>query len=217
MMQIRTRVKMCGTTRLEDALAAVLYGVDALGFILYPKSPRYITPEDVAVICRQLPPFVDRVGVLVNESIESAVRCVDVAGFSYLQLHGSESSHYCRELKNELPHLKIIKAFRVGEETQKEEFESYEGYVDGFLLDTYAKGDKGGTGKIFDWSLIADFKLNRPLILAGGLTSENIIRAVSNVEPYGVDINSGVEIRPGEKDHARLKEVMEQIISWRSE
>ena len=217
MMQIRTRVKMCGTTRLEDALAAVLYGVDALGFILYPKSPRYITAEDTAVICRQLPPFVDRVGVLVNESIESAVRCVDVAGFSYLQLHGSESSHYCRELKNELPHLKIIKAFRVGEETQKEEFESYEECVDGFLLDTYAKGDKGGTGKIFDWSLIAGFKLNRPLILAGGLTSENIIRAVSNVEPYGVDINSGVEIRPGEKDHARLKEVMEQIISWRGE
>lgn len=214
-MQIRTRVKMCGTTRLEDALAAVLYGVDALGFILYPKSPRYITAEDAAVICSQLPPFVDRVGVLVNESIESAVRSVDVAGFSYLQLHGGESSYYCRELKNKLPHLKIIKAFRVGEETRKEEFVAYEECVDGFLMDTYVKGDKGGTGKIFDWSLIAGFNLNRPLILAGGLTPENILHAISNVEPYGVDINSGVEIRPGEKDHARLKEIMEQIIGWR--
>lgn len=216
-MQIRTRVKMCGTTRLEDALAAVKYGVDALGFILYPKSLRYVSPEDVGVISQQLPPFIDRVGVVVNESIETAVQVVNIAGFSYLQLHGNESRQYCRELKGALPHLKLIKAFRVGEQTQKEEFIPFEEYVDGFLLDTYVKGDRGGTGQIFDWSIIGGLNLNRPFILAGGLMSENVIRAISTVRPYGVDINSGVEVRPGEKNHARLKEMMERIKSWREQ
>ena len=214
-MQIRTRIKMCGTTRLEDALAAVRYGVDALGFILYPKSLRYVSPEDAGAIGQQLPPFIDRVGVVVNESIETAVRVVNVAGFSYLQLHGSESCHYCRELKNALPHLKLIKAFRVGEQTQAEEFIPFEEYADGFLLDTYVKGDRGGTGQIFDWSIIGGFNLNRPFILAGGLTPENVIRAISTAQPYGVDINSGVEVRPGEKNHARLKEMVERVKSWR--
>ena len=211
MVQIRTRVKMCGTTLLEDGLAAVRYGVDALGFIIYPRSPRHIPPEGVRLICQQLPPFVDRVGVLVNESVETAVRLVDVAGFSYLQLHGSESVEYCRELKKRLPYLKIIKAFRVGDQTSPEEFEPYENSVDGFLLDTYVKGEKGGTGEAFNWSIIAGLNLKRHIILAGGLTAENIVEAISTVEPYAVDINSGVEIKPGKKDHARLKDVMIQI------
>lgn len=214
-MQIRTRVKMCGTTRLEDGLAAVGCGVDALGFILFPGSLRYISPEDAAVICGQLPPFVDRIGVLVNETIDTALRFVEIAGFSYLQLHGSESETYCVELKNALPHLKIIKAVRVGENTQKDEFKPYEECVDGFLLDTYVKGDKGGTGQVFDWSIITGLNLNRPLILAGGLTPENIIEAIETTHPYGVDINSGVEIRPGVKNHTRLKEMMIQIMSCR--
>jgi len=206
---------MCGTTRLEDGLAAVRCGVDALGFILYPRSLRYISPDDATVICAQLPPFVDRIGVLVNETIDRAVRFVEMAGFSYLQLHGNESASYCAELKNALPHLKIIKAFRVGENTQKAEFRPYEECVDGFLLDTYVKGDKGGTGQVFDWSIIAGLQLNNPFILAGGLTPENIIQAIETIHPYGVDINSGVEIRPGEKDHVRLEEMMRQIMNCR--
>ena len=209
---MRTRIKMCGTTRLEDGLAAVRYGVDALGFILYPESPRYISPEDVALICGQLPPFVDRVGVLVDEDVETAVWLVNRAGFSYLQLHGSESSHYCRELKNVLPHLKLIKAFRVGEQTKKEEFTPYAEHADAFLLDTYVKGDRGGTGQVFDWSLVAGLNLNRPVILAGGLSPENIISAITALRPYGVDINSGVEDGPGKKNHARLKDMIELII-----
>jgi phosphoribosylanthranilate isomerase len=209
---MRTRIKMCGTTRLEDGLAAVRYGVDALGFILYPNSPRYISPEDIAVICGQLPPFVDRVGVLVDEDVETAVRLVNRAGFSYLQLHGSESSHYCRELKNVLPHLKLIKAFRVGEQTQKEEFTPYAEHADAFLLDTFVRGDRGGTGQVFDWSLVAGLNLNRPVILAGGLSPENITSAISALRPYGVDINSGVEDGPGKKNHARLKDMIERII-----
>ena len=181
MEQTRTRVKMCGTTLLEDGLAAVRYGVDALGFIIYPGSPRYISPEGVRLICDQLPPFVDRVGVLVDESIETAVQIANVAGFSYLQLHGSESDDYCRELGNQLPHLKLIKAFRVGGQTRPEEFTPYENCVDGFLLDTYIKGEKGGTGEVFNWSVVDGLDLNRPVILAGGLTPDNITRAILKV------------------------------------
>jgi len=212
----RTRIKVCGITLVEDGLAAVRYGADALGFILYPESPRYISAERAGDICEQLPPFVDRVGVLVNENIETAVDVVKSAGFSYLQLHGSESDNYCSELKNRLPRLKIIKAFRVGDKSRAEEFIPYEQCVDGFLLDTYIKGETGGTGEQFDWSIPAGLNLKRPVILAGGLKPENITRAISAVRPYAVDINSGVETEPGKKDHARLKEIMLQIreITW---
>jgi len=215
-MQLRTRVKMCGTTRLDDGLAAVRFGVDALGFIMYPKSPRYINPESVCKISDQLPPFLDRVGVLVNESIETAVHLVDVAGFSYLQLHGSESVHYCRELKQALPYLKIIKAFRVGQQSRQGEFEPYEKCVDGFLLDTYIKGEKGGTGEMFDWSLVAKLNLKCPVILAGGLSPENIVSAIQTVHPYCVDINSGIETDPGKKDHNRLQRIMSLIATTTS-
>lgn len=211
MTQVRTRVKMCGTTRLEDALAAVRYGVDALGFIMYPQSPRYITPGNVRLIADQLPPFLDRVGVLVNERIETAVQLVDAGGFSYLQLHGSESAHYCREMKQALPHLKIIKAFRVGNQSRQEEFEPYEECVDGFLLDTYVKGEKGGTGEMFDWSLVAKLNLKCHVILAGGLSPENIVSAIQTVRPYCVDVNSGVETEPGKKNHGRLRQIMALI------
>jgi len=211
MPSARTRIKVCGITLAEDGLAAVACGADALGFILYARSPRYISAEHASIICRQLPPFVDRVGVLVNEDIETAVESVNIAGFSYLQLHGSESAGYCRELKKRLPHLKIIKAFRVGEESRPEEFTPYEQCADGFLLDTYVKGAKGGTGEQFDWSIPASLNLSRPVILAGGLKSENIIRAISAVHPYAVDINSGVEIEPGKKDHGMLRRIMLQI------
>lgn len=210
---MRTRVKMCGTTRLSDGLAAVQYGVDALGFILYPRSPRYISPEDAGVISGQLPPFVDRVGVLVDEKIDVAVAVVKRAGLSCLQLHGSESSDYCRELRSQLTHIKLIKAFRVGEKTEQDEFTPYAEHADAFLLDTYVKGGRGGTGQVFDWSVVADMKLNRPVILAGGLKPENITSAISVLRPYGVDINSGVEDGPGKKNHARLKQMMEQIAS----
>jgi len=205
---MRTRVKMCGTTRMEDGLAAVQYGVDALGFILFPGSQRFVPPESAAVICDRLPPFVDKVGVVVDVSIKTAVEAVKVAGFSYLQLHGTESSNYCMELKYAVPHLKLIKAFRIGDQTRAEDFAPYEEWVDGFLLDTYQKGVRGGTGKMFDWSIVSELHLERPVILAGGLSSDNIANAISTVHPYAVDINSGIEIEPGIKDHVALKKIM---------
>lgn len=206
----RTRVKMCGTTRLEDALAAVQYGVDALGFIFYAKSPRNILPDQAAQIIKKLPPLVDSIGVFVNAPIEELVATAKV-GLSYLQLHGSESADYCRKIRQQLPSCGIVKAFRVGEESRVEDFVPYNDCVDAFLLDTYVSGASGGTGKVFDWSIIEQLQLQRPIFLAGGLTPENVVNAISEVRPYAVDINSGVESQPGVKDHARLKNLLKLV------
>jgi phosphoribosylanthranilate isomerase len=209
-MPQRTRVKMCGTTRLEDAQAAVCYGVDALGFIFYAKSPRYISLEQAAEIIKQLPPLVDRVGVFVNASIEEVAMAAG-AGLSYLQLHGNESPEYCRDIRKQLPFCGIIKAFRVGEESRPEDFTPYNECVDAFLLDTYVQGASGGTGKVFDWSIIESLKLKRPIFLAGGLSSGNVVNAISEVRPFAVDINSGVESQPGVKDHLRLGNLLQLV------
>lgn len=208
--QQRIRVKMCGTTRLEDALAAMRHGVDALGFIFYAKSPRYIAPKNAAAIVKKLPPFIDRVGVFVNAPQTEVVRAAG-CGLTYLQLHGDESVEYCCGIRESLPFCGIIKAFRVSEESRAEEFERYNESVDAFLLDTYCKGESGGTGNVFDWSVIESLKLQRPLILAGGLTPENVASAIATVHPYAVDINSGIELRPGIKDHGRLKILMQAV------
>ena len=206
-VQQRVRVKMCGTTRLEDALAAVRCGVDALGFIFYSKSSRFITPENAKPIIKRLPPFIDRVGVFVNTSHQEVIRAAG-CGLSYLQLHGDEPADYCRALREMLPACGIIKAFRVSEASRPEDFSPYNDCVDAFLLDTYAKGIPGGTGMSFDWSVIETLALQRPIILAGGLTPENVASAIAAVRPYAVDINSGVELRPGIKDHDRLTSLL---------
>jgi phosphoribosylanthranilate isomerase len=208
--QQRTRVKMCGTTRPEDALAAVCCGVDALGFIFYAKSPRYIPLDQAAQIIKQLPPLVDRVGVFVNAPIKEVVAAAGV-GLSYLQLHGNESVEYCRQIRQQLPYCGIFKAFRVGEESRPEDFIPYNECVDAFLLDTYVHGASGGTGKVFDWSIIERLKLQRPIFLAGGLSPENVVSAIAEVQPFAVDINSGVESQPGVKDHARLKDLLQLV------
>ncbi len=206
----RPRVKVCGTTKKIDAELACQLGVDALGFIFYKKSPRFIDAADAAHIIEQLPPFVDRVGVFVNSTLselEVAVR----AGLSFIQLHGNESPEDCKVIQQEFPHCRIIKAFRVGEESSAETFESYNDCVASFLLDTYVKGAKGGTGAIFDWSIIEKLHLKKPFLLAGGLSPENIEQAIHQVRPYGLDVNSGVEVEPGVKDHRRLRDLMQLV------
>ena len=200
----RTRVKMCGTTRLEDALAAVRLGVDALGFIFFVKSPRFIDPARAEAIIAELPPLVDRVGVFVNASLDEIVACAG-RGLSMVQLHGEETPEFCREVSSALPHCGIIKAFRVGSTSKAVDFVPHADCVDAYLLDTYVKGAPGGTGRTFDWSVIASLELTRPLFLAGGLTPENIRSAIEEVRPYAVDINSGIETLPGIKDHRQLE------------
>lgn len=206
----RTRVKMCGTTRLEDALGAARLGVDALGFIFYPKSPRCIGREEVAAILGKLPPFVDRVGVFVDAPLAEVVQTVGT-GLSFVQLHGNESPEYCRELRALLPFCGLLKAFRVSSESSGTTFTPYETCVDAFLLDTYMKGAKGGTGEVFDWSIVDKLQLRRPVVLAGGLSPENVAQAISEVAPYAVDINSAIELQPGVKDISRLQAIMKMV------
>ncbi len=206
----RTRVKMCGTTRIEDALAAVRIGVDALGFIFYAKSPRYIVPEKAAAIFRVLPPFIDRVGVFVDAPLIEVVKTVEL-GLSFVQLHGNETPDYCRKVREKLPFCGIIKAFRVGAESSADTFSPYDSFVDAFLLDTYVKGASGGTGLVFDWSIIDKLQLQRPVILAGGISPENVAAAIAAAHPYAVDINSAVELQPGIKDHRRLQALMQVV------
>jgi phosphoribosylanthranilate isomerase len=206
----RTRVKICGITRVEDARYAADAGVDALGFIFGRTSPRYISIGDASEIIRELPPFVERVGVFVDSEIDELESC-GWAGLSSLQLHGSESPQYCQELKKKLPFCHIIKAFRVGSESLAEDFAPYQASVDAFLLDTYVEGEQGGTGQVFDWSIINRLQLKRPLLLAGGLTPYNIMEALEVVKPHGLDVNSGVEESPGIKDHNKIKRLMAML------
>jgi len=158
----RIRIKVCGITRLEDALCAASAGVDALGFIFYRKSPRYIDPEEARQIIDQLPPFIDTVGVFVDQEREEVEEIIHYCRLGYVQLHGQEPPKYCERLLRASSPCQVIKAFRVGPHTTAEEFEPYVPYVKAFLLDTYDKEMAGGTGRSFDWSLIDMLRLARP-------------------------------------------------------
>jgi len=193
-------VKICGITSLEDAQAAVDAGVDALGFVFYPPSPRYVTPEQAAQIIQRLPPFVTTVGLFVDVALdtvnETAARC----GLDRIQLHGRETPEFCRQVTRP-----VIKAFRI---KNAESLVHLPGYrVSAYLLDAYVKGGlPGGTGASFAWKLAAQARPYGPVILAGGLTPENVEAAIVQTRPYGVDVSTGVEHAPGIKDHQRVRE-----------
>ncbi|MBE7499597.1 MAG: phosphoribosylanthranilate isomerase [Verrucomicrobiales bacterium] len=197
------RVKICGVTRLEDAQAAVAAGADALGFMFYERSARRVSVGAAAAICRQLPPFVSKVGVFVDAGIETIEETVAQCGLDVVQLHGAESPAFCGRLTRP-----VIKAVRVrGPETLAE----LEGYATAaWLLDAYVPGQPGGTGATFDWGLATQaVAVGRPVILAGGLTTANVAAAVRQVRPYAVDVSSGVESEPGRKDAAALRAFVE--------
>lgn len=200
-----TKVKVCGITRLEDARSAVEAGVDALGFVFYSQSPRYIHPEKARNIVGRLPPFVISVGVFVNEEASVIRDVIQASGVQVIQLHGDESPAFCRQFPT-----KVIKAFRMQETTDLHK--TISGYrVDAVLLDTYAPDVIGGTGKSFPWDLATKAKTCGPVILAGGLTPENVAEAIKRVAPYAVDVSSGVETRPGKKDGARIKDFVQRV------
>jgi phosphoribosylanthranilate isomerase len=198
------KVKVCGTTRLKDALLAVECGADAIGFIFYKKSPRYVTAKTVKDISAKLPPFVNRVGVFVNETAERINRIADRCGLDAVQLHGDESPALCKKIK-----CRVIKAVRVKDAASLKSMSRYE--VDGFLLDTYKEDQWGGTGKVFDWELAVRAKKYGPVIIAGGLNPRNVKVAIKNVEPYGVDVSSGVEQSPGKKDPGKVKAFLKAV------
>jgi len=206
MANLQIKVKICGMTQLKDALFAVEQGVDAVGFIFYKKSPRAVTMKTVREIITKLPPLVDTVGVFVNESAERLNKIADYCGLDLVQLHGEESPAFCRKI-----HRRVIKAFRVKDLLSIKQLEKFP--VSGFLLDTFSDDLHGGTGKTFDWNLALPAKKMGPVILAGGLTPRNILQAVRQVRPYGVDVCSGVEKSPGIKDLEKVRAFLKNIRS----
>ena len=190
-------VKICGITNLEDALASVAAGANALGFNFYPRSPRYIKPADARNIIEQLPADVLKVGVFVNEATPQAVRDIAAdAGVTALQLHGDESPEYCDDLSDRY----VIKAISIN----SIEVDSY--HVTAIMVDSGDKSMRGGTGRIVDWSAAARLATLVPkLFLAGGLSPENVEQAIVQVRPYAIDACSSLEKTPGRKDHDRVR------------
>ena len=215
-MSSRIRIKMCGTTNREDALAAVAAGVDALGFIFYENSPRNIDSEEAKRIIDELPPFVDTVGVFVDRDREEVEEIIRYCRLGYAQLHGQESAKYCERLARFAAPCQVIKALRVGKKIKAEDVSSYSEHVKGFLLDTYQKDVIGGTGRCFDWSLIEELHLQKTCILAGGLDVDNVAEALEAVQPYAVDVNSGVEKSPGIKDHDKIYAFVSKVRAFKA-
>lgn len=199
-------VKICGITRLEDAVSAARFGADAVGFVFAP-SPRRVSTEQAARIARQMPAGPARVGVFVNESLERVQEVIEMCGLDMVQLHGDEPSEYCRALNG-----KAIKALRVNGSLDMVRATEYS--VDGgcaaLLLDGYDPEKRGGTGKTFDWKIVHLIGGKPRLIVAGGLTPANVGSAVRIARPYGVDVSSGVEKEPGVKDAVLMYKFIEQ-------
>jgi phosphoribosylanthranilate isomerase len=179
----------------EEVRYAAAAGVDALGFIFVKESPRYIEPERAVSLIASLPPFVAAVGVFRNEDPERVAEIVRYCNLTVIQLHGAESPDYCRKFRT-----RVVKAFQVHDQLTPQDLLPYEEVVCGFLLDTYDKTRGGGTGKTFDWSLACKLQPKKPLILAGGLGPDNVARAIAQVKPFAVDVNSVIESAPGRKE-----------------
>ena len=202
----QVKVKICGMTQLKDAAFAVEQGADAVGFIFYNKSPRSVTMKAARDIILKLPPLVDTVGVFVNESVDRINKVANYCGLDLVQLHGEESPAFCRKIQR-----RVIKAFRIKDLQSVKQLEKYS--VSGYLLDTFSDNLHGGTGKIFDWNLALPAKKMGPVILAGGLTARNILQAIRQARPYGVDVCSGVEKLPGVKDPEKVRAFLKNIRS----
>ena len=204
---MKVKVKICGITNPRDARAAVEAGTDALGFIFYKKSPRYVKPQIARGIVEGLPPFVTPVGVFVNSTQQEIKNICCLTNITTVQLHGDEPPSFCRKLKG----YKIIKAFRLAEKFRFKSVSSFP--VDAYLFDTYQKNSYGGTGKSFDWGRIKGKRFNRPVIVSGGLNVKNIARALTVFKPYAVDVSSGVEKAPGLKDHRLVGRFIKMVKS----
>jgi phosphoribosylanthranilate isomerase len=197
------KVKICGITNLEDALTATGAGADVLGFILYPKSKRFIKAKDVRKITLNLPPFILKVGVFVNEDPRNVLEILSYAHLDFAQLHGDETPEECEYIGAN----RVIKVFRLKEVSEVEKIEPYIGKIRAILLDTYSKDSYGGTGKTFNWEIAKAVKerFDIPVILSGGLNLENVAKAIREVNPYAVDVSSGVETEPGKKDYKKVE------------
>lgn len=201
----RVRVKICGVRSMEEAEAAVEAGADALGFNFWPRSPRYIAPDAARSVVRQLSPLISAIGVFVNEDRQRIAEIVSDVGLNAAQLHGDETPEFCAGLGS----IKIIKAIRVADDFDCASINRYSASM--MLLDTSVKGSYGGTGKSFDWRVAIEAKRYARIILAGGLTIENVAEAITSVKPFAIDVCSGVEAEPGRKDTGKLRRFMAEV------
>jgi phosphoribosylanthranilate isomerase len=207
-----TKVKICGNTSYEDAALALDLGADAVGFIFYDRSSRYVAPSVVREISRRLPPFAVKVGVFVNEFNVNTVRAAaDECRLDVVQLHGGESPEYCARLADRV----VVKALRVNEDFDPAHVADFP--VQSILLDAYDADTYGGTGRLFDWSKAVAAKQHARIILAGGLNPENVSLAIKMVKPYAIDVCSGVESKPGHKDKLLLRSFMHEVERTRAE
>ena len=219
------RVKICGITSPEQGIAIAALGAQSIGFICVKKSPRYVTPEQIRAIASVLPNEVDRVGVFMNTSVASIVEIVKKSGLTSVQLHGDESVEFCSELRSVLREqmrdssIELIKAFRIESAVGLVKTHPYSAVVDWLLLDAYHPTMGGGTGLTLDWSTLGDFKPTVPWLLAGGLNADNVREALQTIGPMngrtigpqGIDLSSGVERSPGDKDLGKVARLFENL------
>ena len=200
------RTKICGITNLDDAKSSIGAGCDALGFVFYKKSPRYISPDAAAGIIRQLPKGVVKIGVFVNQTAAKIRRTAKLCGLDMIQLHGDEPPEFCEKLKG----LKVIKAFRIKRCIDEKKIIQYNTFA--YLFDTFSQVKAGGTGKTFNWKLIRHINsFRRPVFLSGGLTAKNVESAIKCVNPDWVDVSSSLEKSPGKKDSKKVSDFIQAV------
>lgn len=204
------RIKICGITQPEQGRTIATLGATALGFICVPTSPRYVKTAQIRAVVERLPAATDRIGVFANTSQQEISETVVAAGLTGIQLHGDESPEFCRQLRGFLPNVEIIKALRVRDAQALEQVNIYTS-VDTLLLDAYHPQHLGGTGKTLNWATLQQFRPHCPWLLAGGLTPDNILTALSQVQPHGIDLSSGVERAPGDKDLTKVARLFAQL------
>ncbi|MEM1167805.1 MAG: phosphoribosylanthranilate isomerase [Cyanobacteria bacterium P01_H01_bin.35] len=222
------RVKICGITKLEQGQAIANMGATDLGFICFPKSPRYITPENIKNIVDKLPKNIDKIGVFVNPEIDLLSEIIINTKLNGIQLHGDESPEFCNQLRQSIPNnIEIIKGLRIKSPQDLTRANLYENHVNTLLLDAYHPDQFGGTGKTLDWKIIEEFHPTFPWLLAGGLTPENVTEAIQkfilvsqakiefNHKFCGIDLSSGVETAPGDKNLIKVKKLFDSLAQLR--
>ncbi|NCJ08468.1 phosphoribosylanthranilate isomerase [Synechococcales cyanobacterium C] len=217
------RIKICGITQPLQGQAIAELGADALGFICVPTSPRYVDAASLAKMTRQLPTqttaghALARIGVFANAELDTIVQTVELAALTGVQLHGDESPQFCEGVRQRLPGVEMIKALRVRSAQTLQGLSNFWPWVDTFLLDAYSAKGLGGTGQTWDWSLLNSTGFDRPWLLAGGINPENAIAALCATHPTGLDLSSGVEIAPGDKDLDQVQRLFQVLAAsgWR--
>ncbi|EAZ92920.1 phosphoribosylanthranilate isomerase [Crocosphaera chwakensis] len=205
------RVKICGITQAQQGQAIAALGATALGFICVERSPRYVDAQHIQQIIQTLPTTVDRIGVFANASLTDIEGVLGIAQLTGIQLHGDEPPEFCAQVKQLFPHLEIIKAFRVNTVESLSPISEYVEMIDTLLLDAYHPQQLGGTGKTLNWDMLDKFRPAQPWFLAGGLTADNILQALDSLTPDGIDLSSGVERSPGDKDIPKVTQLLNNL------